>query len=471
MKVIHGIKQAFWHKMKGWFDCPSMTTTAVFALFLPILVDQGFVVLLNLLNTAMISSSGVEAVSAVNMVDSINLFLMNVFIAVATGGTVIIAQYKGAGHPEMISKATAQALTAVTALGLILGGLMIVFHGPLLQGMFGKADPLVMSYATIYLIGSCATYPLFALYQMVVGALRGVGDSKASLFLSLILNGSYVILNLVFVTLLQWGIYGLLISLVVSRLLGVIVAIVYMIRYCDHLSVSPKDIFTIDIAFQKRIFSIGVPFAAEQMFFNGGKLLTQIFIVQLGTLALTVNAISATFLGLMQVSGAAMSLTVITMVGQCVGKKRIEDAKKLTVSGMKFASVAMLLWSLLVMLFFMPLLSLFSPPEEIVSTILLLVTINVIVEPFGWCISFVLPAALRAGGDAKFTSIASMCSMWLLRVVLGYMLAIPLGFGIVGVWIAMYFEWFVRGTIFFMRFKGTKWYQHKLIDDEVQPTK
>jgi len=93
--------------LEKYFSGESMDYRQMIALFIPILVDQAFVVGLNLVNTAMISSSGVAAVSAVNMIDSLNIFLISVFIAVSTGGTVVVAQYKGSGNDLMVSKATA----------------------------------------------------------------------------------------------------------------------------------------------------------------------------------------------------------------------------------------------------------------------------------------------------------------------------------------------------------------------------
>ncbi|MEH7376996.1 MATE family efflux transporter, partial [Neobacillus drentensis] len=80
-----------------YFTGKSIDYKKIFAIILPLFVDQAFLILMSLLNTAMISSAGVAAVSAVSMVDSLNIFLANVFIAVATGGTVIVAQYKGSG--------------------------------------------------------------------------------------------------------------------------------------------------------------------------------------------------------------------------------------------------------------------------------------------------------------------------------------------------------------------------------------
>jgi Na+-driven multidrug efflux pump len=56
-----------------------------------------------------------------------------------------------------------------------------------------------------------------------------------------------------------------------------------------------------------------------------------------------------------------------------------------------------------------------------------------------------------------------MLSMWLFRVILGYILGITLGWGILGIWIAMDCEWAVRGLIFMKRFRGNKWLQHRVI--------
>ncbi len=86
------IKRRAGRFMEKFLSGETMNYRQVIAILLPIFVDQAFIILLSLLNTAMISSSGMAAVSAVSMVDSVNIFLLNVFIAIATGGSVIVAQ-------------------------------------------------------------------------------------------------------------------------------------------------------------------------------------------------------------------------------------------------------------------------------------------------------------------------------------------------------------------------------------------
>ncbi|MDF2922533.1 MAG: family efflux transporter [Paenibacillaceae bacterium] len=449
--------------LNKYFSGESMNYRQIIALFIPILIDQMFVVGLNLLNTAMISSSGMEAVSAVNMVDSLNMFLVNVFIAVATGGTVVVAQYKGSGNPQMVSKSAASAIASVTLIAMAVSTLVIALHNPIIQLLFGTASPGVLDNARIYLIGSGLSFTGIGIVQAVCGALRGIGKTRESLFLSLITNVTYVLLNLVLITLLDMGVEGMTIAVNAARYIGAACALFYLFKKEETMRIRVKEMFHIQGAMLKKIMFIGVPFAAEQMFFNGGKLLTQIFIVGMGTYATAANAIGGTIAGLSQIPSGAMSLTIVTVVGQCVGRRDIADARKFIKSFIWLSSLSLLGMTLLILPLFGPLVSLFGPPDEIMHDLFLLTLINLLAQIPLWSISFITPAALRAAGDSKFTSIVAMLSMWLFRVVLGYILGVALEFGVIGVWLAMNCEWGVRGTIFLLRFRGQKWYKHKLI--------
>lgn len=447
-----------------YFSGESISYQQIIALFLPILVDQAFIICLNLINTAMISSSGVAAVSAVNMIDSLNIFLISVFVAVSTGGTVVVAQYKGSRNELMVSKATAGSVSSVTLLAVVLSLLMIGLYSPILNLLFGSASPDVESNARIYFLGSCISFGGIAITEAVCGALRGIGKTKASLWLSFILNSLYVVLNVLFINILHMGVLGMSISLNIARYVGAACAIFYLVRMEVDLHVKIRDMLHFQWSMLKRIMFIGLPFAAEQMFFNGGKILTQIFIVGLGTYAMATNAISASLAGVIQIPANALSLTLITVVGQSMGSRNIKDARRFTRSFLWLSSGSFIVMGLIVMPLFHPLVSLFHPPQEIVHDIFIVMLINTIAQIPLWSISFLTPSALRAAGDSKYTSMVSMLSMWLFRVVLGYVLGVVLPFGIVGVWLAMNCEWGVRGLIFLRRFRGEKWYQHRVID-------
>lgn len=436
----------------------------ILAIFIPVLVDQAFVFGLNILNTAMISSSGVAAMSAVNMVDSLNIFLVSVFIAMSTGGTVVVAQYKGTENSRMVSKAAAGSITAVFLFSFVITIFAVVFHGPTLSLLFGKAEPDVFSNAKIYLIGSCISYCGIATEEAVCGALRGVGETKSSLYLSLFMNLSYVGLNFLFINMLHMGVLGMVISLNISRYAAGILAVIYLTVVDTPVHFVLKETLHFNWSILKKIFFVGIPFAAEQMFFNGGKILTQTFIVSLGTYSMAVNAICGSISGLFLITGNALSTTLITVVGQCMGLRNISDAKKFTRSFVVVSSGLFAITAGIIMLLFRPLVSLYHPPGEIIHTVFIIIVIHSIFQTLIWSFSFMIPSALRAAGDSKFTSVTSMLSMWLVRVVLGYILSILTPLGIIGVWLAMNLEWGVRGTVFLLRIRGDRWYRHHVID-------
>jgi len=445
------------------FSGNTLKAKQIFSLIIPIFIDSAFIVLISILNTAMISSSGVAAVSAVSVVDSLNMFVVSIFIAIATGGTVIVAQYTGSRNREQASQAAAQAISSVTVISVALCMLIILFHSQLLHGLFGSADADVLENAKLFLIGSSISFPFFAIYQGIVGVLRGVSETKACLMLSVILNLTYFLLNLLFLTVMDLGVLGLAISYIAARIVGAAVAIFYLFKMSHVLQINWRSLFKPQLSLLKKIMFIGLPFAAEQLFFNGGKLLTQTFIVQLGTLAITVNAISNSLSMLFQIGGSTLSVAVVTVVGQCIGRREIEDARKFIRSFLWLSSIFFIIITVILLAIFPALVGLYSPPDEIVPDILQLILILSIAQPIVWSFSFILPSALRAAGDSKFTSIAALLTMWLFRVILGYILGITLQFGVLGVWIAMIGEWTIRGIIFYMRYRGDKWYRHKLV--------
>ena len=435
----------------------------IFAILIPIFVDQAFIVLMALLNTAMVSSSGIAAISAVSMVDSLNMFIISLFVAIATGGTVIVAQYKGSGNAAMVSKAAAQSISAVAVVSIVISVLVIIFHNWTLQMLFGNAEAEVFQNARVYLVGVCISYPFFAVYQAVLGALRGVAETKASLMLSVIMNLTAVILNYILIIACDMGVLGLAISMITARIIGMLISLLYLLRYNQTLRFRIKHAFITNIDLLKKIMYIGVPFAAEQLFFNGGKLLTQTFIVQLGTYSITANAIGNSMAMLFQIGGMALSIGIVTVVGQSIGSKNIEDARKFIKSFLVLSSIIFIIATAIILPLYPLLVKLYSPPADIVPMIFELVVLISIAQPLLWSFSFILPSALRSAGDSKYTSIVSLLTMWLLRIGLGYYLGIVLGYGLMGIWLAMVGEWAARGIFFYWRLRGDKWYKHKLI--------
>ena len=183
----------------------------------------------------------------------------------------------------------------------------------------------------------------------------------------------------------------------------------------------------------------------------------------LGTMSITANAIGNNLLNMWQIPMFAAQLCTTTIIGQCVGAGRYDVARKYLKSINRYTKFI----TGIMMIIFIPLtpalLSMFHPPAEAAHKTMLLLLIPIIGLVTTWPASFITPNALRAAGDAVYTTVAALISMWSIRVVLGYVLGIVLHLDIYGVWLAMCIEWCTRAAVFTWRFKGTKWQKHKLV--------
>lgn len=462
-----------WHpdKKKGiitrlgekYLSGESFSFSDVKSLFYPILFDQAFLAFIGVFNSSLVSSSGAAAVSAVNMVDSLNFFLMNFFVAIATGGTVVVAQYMGRRDKENVGKTIGQSIISSTAVALIIALLIIVFREYVLHILFGKADKSVMDNAVIYLTGCCLSYPFFAIYQTSIGALRGVGDTKASMFLSLVMNILFLTGNIVLIKYVSLGIYGIVISMFVARGAGCVMSLVYLLKIRTDLCIIPKYFLHVDMPLQKSILYIGIPCASEQLFFHGGKIITQTFVVTLGFASMAANAIASPLSIVLNIPENTLMLCVITIVGTCVGAGKFEEGKKLLKNMIITSSILTAFLCILSIPFIPAFLNMYSPSPEIYKKSYELLILYIIGAPPLLSMGFIFPAGLRAAGDAKYTSLVALLTMWLFRVVLGYVFGIVLKMDILGVWLAMVLEWGVRGFFFYMRYRGDKWYKHNFL--------
>ena len=136
------------------------TTRQVLGMLLPLVLDQLFIYLILLLTTSMISSSGQDSVTAVSLVQPIHHMSLAMFTAFASGGAVIIAQYKGHGDEQKVREAIGQTVFLIMAMGLVFSLLLVILSGPIVELFFGKAEASVISKAKLKLAGMAVnTWP------------------------------------------------------------------------------------------------------------------------------------------------------------------------------------------------------------------------------------------------------------------------------------------------------------------------
>ena len=439
----------------------------VLKLAIPIMVEQTFVMLLGVCNTMMAGHIGEDAVSAIGMVDSINMLFISFFAALSVGATVVVAQQIGQEQPKKANETAKQAIIS----GLIVSGAITlflwIFRVPLINFLYGSAEELVKSNAKLYIEFTLFTYPFVAISQIANGILRGAGDTKTPMYISMFMNvinislGYILIYGVHSLYIPSFGMMGAALAIAIARMIGAVIMVIILFRGSKIIKIKKLFPFKFDMKVQKSIFNIGIPAGMEQVIFNTGKLIVQIFIVTMGTSSIAANAIGMSISQIINVPGNALCLAATTLVGQYIGRNDIKGAKSTLIYLVKFTTICLVSIGIL----FVPIAewvaSLYTNVPEVIRLTGLLIKSNSIAL-LAWAISFVLSSGLKGAGDTRYTMMTAFIGMWIFRICLGYILGIVFKMGILGIWIAMYIDWIVRGTMYLLRLRGEKWVLHRL---------
>lgn len=432
-------------------------------LLLPLVMEQILAVSMGMADTVMVSSVGEAAISGVSLVDSVNTLILQVLLALATGGAVVASQYLGRGDTRNARKGASQLYACLLIATTTMGIICLALCTPLLRLVFGAIDDTVMGFARTYFLVSAVSYPFMGIYGAGAALFRAQGDSRTSMYASLVMN----VINILGNALLIFGFHLGVLGAALATLAGRIFAAVYVTRQLQRpgnpMRISSLAQLRPDGAYIRRILAIGVPNGLENGMFHFGKLILSSLVSTLGTAAIAANAVANSLSSMANIPGNAVSLAMTPVIGRCLGAGRREEAKRCAKQLMKIActGIALTNAALFVLIPYMtPWFNLSQEAAEL--TIFVLRTFDVVSVVF-WAGSFTLPNALRAGGDAKFTMTVSMFSMWLFRVLACYVFVLKLHMGLFGVWLGMYIDWICRTICFVLRFASGKWMEHQVI--------
>lgn len=171
----------------------------VLNLALPIMIEQTFVMLLGVCNTMMAGHIGEEAVSAIGMVDTINMLFISFFAALSVGATVIVAQEVGKGEHKEANEIARQALVSGMIVSLIITIFLWIFRQDIINFLYGTADENVKIDAKLYIEFTLMTYPFIAIEQIANGILRGCGDTKTPMYITIFMNVINIILGYILI--------------------------------------------------------------------------------------------------------------------------------------------------------------------------------------------------------------------------------------------------------------------------------
>lgn len=429
----------------------------LFWLIMPIVLEQFFNSLMGMADTMMVTTVGSVAISAVALVDSVNNLVIQIFSAMAAGAVIVCSQYIGSGNKKESNRAAGQVVLMVLVISLAITIFGILGGERLLRLIFGTVEESVMENALIYFIITAISYPFLALFSAGAAFYRASGNSKFPTNVSVISNVINIIGNAVFIYGFKWGVAGAAAATLLSRVFSTTV-----IYYClrkpkqtivvkDYLKIRP------DMALILTIMSIGIPAGIENGMFQFGKIAIQSTVSTMGTTVMSAQAMTNIFEMANGLFANGVGIGLMTVVGQCIGANRIEEAKYYIVKLMGVAWVGVLISCLIIFAVTKPITWISRMEPEAAVLCFEMITAITIVKPLVWVGAFGLPYGLRAAGDVKFPMIVSISSMWGCRVMLCNFLVNAFHFGLIAIWLGMFADWTIRAAIFSMRFLSGKW--------------
>ena len=436
---------------------PIFTNHQLITLLWPLIIEQALEVLVGMADTMMVSSAGEAAISGVSLVDMINQLIITVFAALATGGAVVTSQYLGARKPEEATRSAGQLVTLSALLGTGIAAFCLVLRTPLLRLFFGSITDDVMTAALIYFTITALSFPFLALYNAGAAIFRSTGNSAVSMKVSVIVNIINFCGNALCVYVLKMGVAGVAVPTLVSRAVGAVIILSLAARPDYLLRLTARTVTRLEPHTVRSILAIGIPSACENSLFQLGRVLVVSMISLFGTVHISANAVANNLDGVGCIIGNAMCLGMITVVGRCIGAQDFDQAVHYTKKLLRWDYVVQGLTNAVVLVALNPLLSLYTLSPETAALSAKLVWIHCGMGILIWPLSFILPNALRAANDVRFTMVVSIVSMVVWRLAFSQILCVQLGWGAVGVWWAMIIDWVCRTLCFVVRFASGAW--------------
>ncbi len=432
-------------------------------LILPLIIEQVLAVTIGIADTVMVSSAGEAAVSGIALIDSINILLINLFTAMATGGAIIATQYIGSKQPEKARNSAAQLEVTVAVIASVIMVACVLLRRPIIRLVFGKIEADVMANADVYFLISAISYPFMGVYNAGAALFRSMSNSKTPMYISTFMNLVNVAGNALLIYGFSMGAAGAALATLASRVVGavIITALLFNTRRPIHLGELLH--YKPDKELIGRIFSLGVPNGIENSMFQFGKLLVASIVSTFGTAAIAANAVANNIVSLQVIPSAAIGTAMMTVVGTCRGAGNIADVKKYTKKLMIYSYIAIEVMIVFTLLIGKPVISFYELTEETASLAWVMFFVHSVAAVLVWPLAFTMPNALRAVGDVKYTMTVSMVFVFLFRVGFSWLLAIALNWGVVAIWIAMAIDWVARGLFFTVRFLHGKWQKIRVI--------
>lgn len=437
--------------------------TTFIKLALPAVVELMLISLISVVDTAMVSSRGEAAITAVGLTGQPTMLLLGLFFALNIGVTAVIARRKGEQRREDANTVLRMALVIALVLGAVMSVVALLFGKWFMTLAGAKEDTIADS--TIYFQIVNAVLMFRALTLAITSAQRGIGNTKISMRINLTANAVNVIFNFLLINghfgFPELGVAGAAIATSIGNMVGFGLAVASLLHKDGYLRLTRHQSWKPDRAALSAIGKVSGNAVLEQMVLRFGFFTFARVVAELGTTIFATHQICMQALNLSFTFADGLGVGATTLVGQYLGAKRPDIS---TVYGRVAQRIAMA-GSLLIMALFASLgkfwVMLFSDDPAVIALGALIMIIAGLAVPFQTS-TVVSAGSLRGAGDTKYVAYIMLISVGILRPLMGYVFAIVLDWGLPGAWLSLLIDLALRLTLTYRRFSSGKWSKIKV---------
>lgn len=432
-------------------------------LIVPLLIEQFLVMLVGIADTLMVSYAGESAVSGVSLVNMFVTIFIYVFVALASGGAVVVSQYLGKKDKELGDLAAAQVLNITLIVSMVFTLLTLIFNHQILSFLFGKVEVDVMQASVRYLTITTLSFPFLALYNTGASLFRSMGKTRITMYISLGMNIINIVGNYIGIFILKAGVAGVAWPTFASRVFAAVVIITLAFSSKNSVQLHFKNLWLLNKDMIRRTLKIAIPNGIEQGLFQVSKVILSSITALFGTTQIAANGVAQSFWSMSALFVFAMNPAFVTIIGQSIGANEVEAAKYYMRKLLRITHLGAFVWNGIILALLPFILNLYVLSIETKSLIIILVIIhnafNFTAAPLG----FGVASGMRAAGDVKFVMYVSLFATVVVRVALSYILGIFFNLGVIGIALAMVIDWCVRAVLIEIRFRRNEWFHTKVI--------
>lgn len=433
------------------------------AMIMPLFLEQLLMALVGIADVFVVGFVGEAAVSGVSLVNSFNTIFLNLFVALASGGAVVISQYIGRQESVRAGEAATQLLTASVLFSIVISIIVLFANTTLMRLMFGRVEDEVMDACVTYLRISAYSYPALAIYNAGAALYRSFGKTRTTMYLSVAANIINVVGNCIGVFGLQAGVAGVAWPSLISRTFSAAVITILCFPRRNPVQYQKAWVLRFNGDLQRKILRIAVPNGLESGIFQLVKVALSSVVALFGTYQIAANGVAQSIWSMASLVSVAMGPVFITVIGRCMGAGAATQAQMYFQKLMKITLLFAVAWNGLIFAATPVLLNFYTLAEETKRLTIWLVLIHNIFSAVAFPFADPLGKGLRAAGDVRFTTLVSLFTTIGVRLVLSVLLGVGMGMGVIGIAIAMCLDWSVRGILFILRQKSGEWKSFQVI--------